>query len=55
MKAFLKLTWMDFKLTNRSLVVVFFTFAFPVLNIFLFGSMYGNEPTPFLMGGARRM
>jgi ABC-2 type transport system permease protein len=50
MKAWLKLTWIDFKLTNRSLVVVFFTFAFPVLNILMFGSMYGNEPTPLFNG-----
>lgn len=50
MKSWLKLTWVDFKLINRSAVVVFFTFAFPILNMLLFGSMYGNQPTPIFGG-----
>lgn len=50
MKSWLKLTWVDFKLINRNLVVVFFTFAFPVLNVLLFGTMYGNQPTPIFGG-----
>lgn len=28
----------------------FFTFAFPVLMLFLYGSIYGNEPTPYFNG-----
>ena len=28
----------------------FFTFAFPVLMLLLFGSIYGNEPTPYFNG-----
>ena len=44
MNAFMKLTWIDFKLFFRSAIVVFFTFAFPVLNMLLFGGMYGNDP-----------
>ncbi len=50
MKSWLKLSWVDFKLFFRSAIVVFFTFAFPVLNVFLFGSMYGNEPSPMFGG-----
>ncbi len=50
MKSWLKLTWVDFKLINRNIVVVFFTFAFPVLNILLFGGMYGNNPSPMFNG-----
>jgi len=50
MKSWLKLTWVDFKLNNRSAVVVFFTFAFPILNMLLFGSMYGNDPVPIFGG-----
>jgi ABC-2 type transport system permease protein len=50
MRSWLKLTWVDFKLTYRSIVVVFFTFIFPVLNMLLFGSMYGNDPTSIYGG-----
>lgn len=50
MTAWLKLSWVDLKLFFRSPIVVFFTFAFPVLNVFLFGSMYGNEPSPMFGG-----
>ncbi|PKO12761.1 MAG: hypothetical protein CVU39_22605 [Chloroflexi bacterium HGW-Chloroflexi-10] len=50
MNALLKLTWIDFKLFFRSAIVIFFTFAFPILNIVLFGSMYGSDPTPVYNG-----
>jgi len=50
MKSFLQLTWMDLKLFSRSGVEMFFTFAFPILNVLLFGGMYGNQPTQVFGG-----
>ena len=50
MNALMKLTWIDFKLFFRSAIVVFFTFAFPVLNMLLFGGMYGNTPAQIFGG-----
>lgn len=50
MKAFLKLTWTDMKLFSRSGVEMFFTFAFPIINVLLFGGMYGNDPSPVFNG-----
>lgn len=50
MKAFIKMTWIELKLYMREPVGVFFTMAFPLLLLFLFGSIYGNEPSPFFNG-----
>lgn len=50
MQAFLKLTQTDLKLFSRSGVEMFFTFAFPILNVLLFGGMYGNTPSPYFDG-----
>jgi ABC-2 type transport system permease protein len=50
MNAFLKMSWVDLKLLFRNWIAVFFTVAFPLLSLFLFGAIYGNEPTP-LFGG----
>lgn len=50
MNALLKLTFIDFKLYLRNGIAAFFTLVFPLLMMLLFGSMYGNTPTPF-MGG----
>lgn len=50
MKPFLKMTWIELKLFMREPVGVFFTLAFPLLLLFIFGSMYGNEPTEFFGG-----
>ncbi len=44
MTAWMKLTWTDIKLLTRSQIVVFFTFVFPILNVLLFGSMFGDVP-----------
>jgi ABC-2 type transport system permease protein len=45
-----KLTWVDLKLYLRSWIASFFTLVFPLLMLFLFGAMYGNDPSP-LFGG----
>ena len=50
MRGFWKLTLMETKLFLREPVAAFFTLAFPLMLLFLFGSIYGNEPTPFFGG-----
>lgn len=50
MKAFLKMTWMETKLFLREPMGTFFTLGFPLMLLFLFGSIYGNDPSP-LFGG----
>jgi ABC-2 type transport system permease protein len=45
-----KLTWMEFKLIFREPVAVFFTLAFPLLLMIIFGTIFGNEPESFLGG-----
>jgi ABC-2 type transport system permease protein len=44
MKSLLKLTWMETKLFLREPVGAFFTLVFPLMMLFLFGSIYGNAP-----------
>ncbi|TRZ48429.1 ABC transporter permease [bacterium] len=46
----MKMTWMEAKLFLREPIGAFFTLVFPLMMLFLFGSIYGNEPTP-LFGG----
>ncbi len=50
MQALTKMTWVELKLKLREPVGTFFTLVFPLLLLFLFGSIYGNEPTAFLGG-----
>lgn len=52
MKSLLKMTWMEAKLFLREPVGAFFTLVFPLMFLFLFGSISGNEPTP-QFGGQR--
>lgn len=44
MRGFLTLTWTEFKLFLREPIAVFFTLAFPLMLLFLFGSIFGNDP-----------
>jgi ABC-2 type transport system permease protein len=44
MKSLLKMTWMESKLFLREPVGAFFTLVFPLLMLFIFGSIYGNQP-----------
>ena len=48
--AFGKFTWIELKLFLREPVGCFFTLLFPPLLLLLFGSIYGNEPTPMFGG-----
>jgi len=50
MRGLWKLTWIEIKLFLREPTAAFFTLAFPLMMLFLFGSIYGNEPTPFFGG-----
>ncbi|MCX6571467.1 MAG: ABC transporter permease [Candidatus Aminicenantes bacterium] len=47
MKGFWKLAWVEIKLYLRQPEAAFFTLVFPMLLLFLFGSIYGNTPNPF--------
>lgn len=50
MRSLYKLTWVELKLFFREPLGAFFTLLFPLMLLFLFGSIYGNQPTP-LFGG----
>jgi ABC-2 type transport system permease protein len=50
MRGLLKLTWIELKLFLREPMAAFFTLAFPLMMLFLFGSIYGNKPSSFLGG-----
>jgi ABC-2 type transport system permease protein len=44
MRALGKLTWIEVKLFVREPIGLFFTLAFPLLLLFLFGAIFGNQP-----------
>ncbi len=46
MKSLLKMTWMEAKLFLREPVGAFFTLVFPLMMLFIFGSIYGSQPAP---------
>jgi ABC-2 type transport system permease protein len=46
MKSLVKMTWVEAKLFLREPIGAFFTLVFPLMMLFLFGSIYGNTPTP---------
>jgi ABC-2 type transport system permease protein len=50
MHGWVKLTWVEAKLFLRNPLAAFFALAFPLLLLFLYGSIYGNNPLP-LYGG----
>ena len=50
MRAFAKYTWTEIKLFLREPIGAFFTLAFPLMMLFLFGTIYGNEPSPYFNG-----
>ncbi len=53
MKTFLKLTYMELTLQLREPLALFFTLAFPVMVMVLFGLIFGNEADEFLGGYGR--
>ena len=50
MKSLLRMTWMEAKLFLREPVGAFFTLVFPLMMLFLFGSIYGNQPEAMFGG-----
>jgi ABC-2 type transport system permease protein len=50
MKSLIKMTWVEAKLFLREPVGAFFTLIFPLMMLFLFGSIYGNVPTQYFGG-----
>lgn len=44
MKSLSKMTWLEAKLFLREPVGAFFTLVLPLLMLFLFGTIYGNQP-----------
>jgi ABC-2 type transport system permease protein len=44
MKSLYKMTWVEIKLFLREPVGFFFTLIFPLMVLFLFGSIFGNKP-----------
>ncbi len=44
MKSLMKMTWMEAKLFLREPVSAFFTLIFPLLMLFIFGSIYNSQP-----------
>lgn len=50
MKSLFKLTIVDIKLYLRNYIATFFTLAFPLLMLVLFGGIYGNKPESIFGG-----
>jgi ABC-2 type transport system permease protein len=50
MSGFWKLAGIEFRLYLREPIASFFTLAFPVMLLVLFGSIYGNKPNHFFGG-----
>ncbi len=50
MRGLARLTMMDIRLYLREPVATFFTLAFPPLLVVLFGTIYGNDPSPLFAG-----
>jgi ABC-2 type transport system permease protein len=50
MNSLIKLTYIDMKLYFRNTVAIFFTLAFPLLMLVLFGGIYGNQPADIFGG-----
>ena len=50
MNSLIKLTYIDMKLYLRNTVAIFFTLAFPLLMLVLFGGIYGNQPADIFGG-----
>ena len=46
MKSLLKMTWVEAKLFLREPASAFFTLIFPLLMLFIFGTIYSNTPIP---------
>jgi ABC-2 type transport system permease protein len=50
MHALINYTWTEIKLYLREPIGAFFTLVFPLMMLFLFGTIYGNDPSPYFNG-----
>lgn len=50
MRGFSSLLYIEIRLFLREPAAVFFTLAFPLMLLFIFGSIFGNDPRPELNG-----
>ena len=50
MRGFWKMTWVEAKLFLREPMASFFTLMFPLMLLLIFGSIWGNKPSPFFGG-----
>jgi len=50
MRGVWKFTLLEAKLLLREPIVVFFSLIFPLMSLFLFGTIYGNEPKSIFQG-----
>jgi ABC-2 type transport system permease protein len=50
MRGFWKLAWVEIKIYLRQPQAAFFTVFFPLILLFIFGIIYGNNPNPFFGG-----
>jgi ABC-2 type transport system permease protein len=51
MKSLLKMTWMEAKLFLREPASAFFTLIFPLMMLFIYGTIFSNAPIPAPGGG----
>ncbi len=54
MKILFEMSWMEAKLFLREPASAFFTLVFPLIYLFMYGMISGNEPTP-MYGGQRTL
>lgn len=55
MRALAKLTWVELKLFVREPLTMVFTFALPVIFLFVMGGVFGNQPDPGIYRGVGAM
>jgi ABC-2 type transport system permease protein len=51
MRTLLKLSWVEIKLFTREPITMVFTFALPVIFLFVMGGVFGNVPDPDIYRG----
>jgi ABC-2 type transport system permease protein len=55
MRTLVKLTWVEIKLFVREPLTMVFTFALPVIFVFVMGGVFGNTPSPEIFRGVGPM
>lgn len=55
MRALVKLTWVEIKLFVREPITMVFTFALPIIFLFVMGGVFGNTPDPEVFRGVSPM